>query len=465
MGVGISGWPLARAVAIAGQLGVVSGVALDTLMVRRLQLGDPGGHVRRALDSFPLAGVAEQIMDRYFVVGGVDPAEPFRLASRLSLHPSRRTTDLVVAANFVEVFLAKEGHDGLVGINYLEKLQMVTPSAVYGAMLADVDYVMVGAGIPAEIPSLLDALAAGNIGEVSVDVVGSGAASFMAGVCPQEMSGARSELRRPKFLAIVASHVLAIFLARDVRTCPDGFVVEGPLAGGHSAPPRGPLVLDENRQPVYGPRDVTDLAKMSGLGLPYWLAGAYASPEMLDEAIDVGAVGIQVGSAFALCEESGLQTSLKQALIAQALSGTLNVLADSLASPTNFPFKVANLPVTVADAGTYTERRRVCDAGYLRVPYSKPNGEVGYRCPAEPVSNYLRKGGKAEDTVGRYCLCNGLIAAIGLGQRRPDGAVEPPLVTMGQDLSFLPRLVGVDRGSYSAADVVAYLLQGQVPRD
>ena len=49
MGVGVSSWRLARAVARTGQLGVVSGVALDTLLARRLQTGDDGGHVRHAL--------------------------------------------------------------------------------------------------------------------------------------------------------------------------------------------------------------------------------------------------------------------------------------------------------------------------------------------------------------------------------------------------------------------------------
>jgi len=77
MGVGVSGWPLARAVALTGQLGVVSGVALDTLLARRLQLGDAGGHIRRALASFPHAEAAERILDRYFVEGGIDPDERF----------------------------------------------------------------------------------------------------------------------------------------------------------------------------------------------------------------------------------------------------------------------------------------------------------------------------------------------------------------------------------------------------
>ncbi len=377
---------------------------------------------------------------------------------QLSLQPSSRSTDLIIAANYVEVFLAKEGHKGVIGVNYLEKLQMSTPAAVYGAMLAGADYVLVGAGIPAQLPGLLDALAAGHAGEISVDVLGTGAGTYTSTVLPRPRPGPRAELQRPKFLAIVASHVLASYLARDARTAPDGFVVEGPLAGGHSAPPRGPLALDEDGQPVYGPRDRADLEKMAALSLPYWLAGGYTSPKLLAWAREVGAAGIQVGSAFALCDESNLMQPLKRAIIARAMAGVMHVRADPLASPTGFPFKLADLPGTVADEGTYAERDRKCDAGYLRAPYRKQSGDVGYRCPAEPVAAYLRKGGNLADTYGRCCLCNGLMSTIGLGQRRAHGAVEPPIVTIGQDLSFLPGLVN-GRDGYTATDVLAYLLQ------
>ena len=51
-----------------------------------------------------------------------------------------------MVANFAEVWLAKQGHHGPVGVNFLEKVQMATPAAAYGAMLAGVDVVLVGAG-------------------------------------------------------------------------------------------------------------------------------------------------------------------------------------------------------------------------------------------------------------------------------------------------------------------------------
>ena len=64
MGVAVSSWPLARAVSLRDQLGVVSGTGIDTVVTRRLQLGGPGGHLRRAVAAFPLRAVAERIWDR-----------------------------------------------------------------------------------------------------------------------------------------------------------------------------------------------------------------------------------------------------------------------------------------------------------------------------------------------------------------------------------------------------------------
>lgn len=463
MGAGVSGWRLARAVARAGQLGVVSGLGLDIMVARRLHLGDPDGHLRRALAHFPIPAVVDRILDRYFVEGGIDAEAPFRRVPRLSLRPSRQSRELSVAANFAEIFLAKEGHNGLVGVNYLEKTQMATPAAVYGAMLAGVDYVLMGAGVPAEIPNLLDMFAAGRSGELTVTVQGPATAGgTTVSFDPQDVLGIHPEISRPRFLAIVSSNMLATYLSRETRTKPDGFVVEGAPAGGHSARPRGPLTLDRQGQPEYGPRDVVELTQLCALGSPFWLAGGYSSPERLREAREAGAEGVQVGSAFALSTESGLDQSLRHALIERAAAGTLRVQADPLVSPTGFPFKVAHLSGTLADDDVYTERRRDCDIGYLRVPYRTKNGGIGYRCPAEPIKAYVRKGGDPEDTTGRRCLCNGLAAAVGLGQRLPTGAVEPPIVTIGQDLSFLPALIGPDRIDYSAREVVDYLLNDPV---
>ncbi|HET9596345.1 MAG TPA: hypothetical protein VFP65_12225, partial [Anaeromyxobacteraceae bacterium] len=81
MGVGVSDWRLANAVARLGELGVVSGTAIDAVLVRRLQLGDPDGHMRRAMARFPIPGVASAILERFFRPEGLAPGQPFAAIS------------------------------------------------------------------------------------------------------------------------------------------------------------------------------------------------------------------------------------------------------------------------------------------------------------------------------------------------------------------------------------------------
>ena len=177
------------------------------------------------------------------------------------------------------------------------------------------------------------------------------------------------------------------------------------------------------------------------LGLPFWLAGGYGSAEKLREALAAGATGVQVGTAFAFCAESGLRDDYKQALLKKAISGEAKVFTDPLASPTGYPFKIAQLEDTLSEREVYVARPRVCDLGYLREAYRTPAGTIDYRCAGEPLSVYLSKGGKAEDTAGRKCLCNALVANIGLPQVRGGKYVEKGVVTSGDDLTEIPSFL------------------------
>lgn len=460
MGVGVSSWRLARSVSQAGGLGVVSGTALDLVLARRLQDGDEGGHMRRALAAFPVPALAEELLDRYYQPDGRPEGRPYRPVPKLTLRQSAHDQVLAVVANFAEVWLAKEGHDGVVGINYLEKVQMATPAAALGAMVAGVDHVLMGAGVPRQIPRLLDELAAGRIGGVDVDVDGA-EQPHRVEVDPSAFFGEHlPRLSRPAFLAIVSANVLAAYLARDDATRPDGFVVEGPRAGGHNAPPRGKVTLDQDDEPVYGPRDEVDVEKLAGLGLPFWVAGGQGSPRHLADALARGAAGVQVGTLFALADESGLDPTLREQARDRAVTGTLEVRTDVSASPTGFPFKVAQLDGTLSDPSEYDGRRRLCDLSYLRTPYQTAEGTIGYRCPGEPAHMYVRKGGDLADTIGRKCLCNALTADIGLGQTRTDGYTEPGLVTLGSDADTLGELAAAHPAGWSAADVVTWLTSG-----
>ena len=113
---------------------------------------------------------------------------------------------------------------------------------------------------------------------------------------------------------------------------------------------------------------------------------------------------------------------------------------------------------TLSEPDVYGNRKRICDLGYLRTAYRKDDGEVGWRCPAEPVDDYIRKGGVAEDTVGRKCLCNALMANVGLGQIQRQGDREGTLITSGDDVAEVARFLPSGADSYRAVDVIRHLL-------
>ncbi|MGB7212622.1 MAG: nitronate monooxygenase [Gemmatimonadales bacterium] len=460
MGVAVSDWRLARAVASRGQLGVVSGTGLDTVFVRRLQDGDVGGHLRRAIAAFPMPATAANALRRYFLPEGRAPGEPYAMLPMYRVAVSKAREALTMLAAFTEVYLAREGHDGPVGINLLTKVQRPNLATLYGAMLAGVSVVLMGAGIPRDIPGILASLADHRPTSLRIDAVGMPAGETLeATLDPSQFwDGPPPTLTRPKFFPIVASNSLATLLARKGGDGINGLVIEGPTAGGHNAPPRGEMVLNERGEPNYGPRDEVDLAAIHQLGLPFWVAGGAGHPDRLRAAQAAGAAGIQVGTLFAYADESGLDASLKASVLASVVRGEVSVFTDPNASPTGYPFKVVEWG---ADPAAAVTRERICDLGYLRVTYRDENGKIGYRCPAEPVDAYVKKGGAIEDTVGRRCLCNALMANIGLPQLRDEGAVEPPLLTSGDDLLAIGTFLG-GRSHYSAGDVIDYLLGERV---
>jgi nitronate monooxygenase len=466
MGVGVSAWHLARAVSQCGQLGVVSGTALDVVLARRLQLGDPGGHMRRACQHFPVPAIAQRVLDQFFIPDGKPCSQPHKRLVFYSLQPPARLTELAVLANFVEVFLAKEDHEGVVGINYLEKIQLPTLPALYGAMLAGVDYILMGAGIPRAIPGIMDLFAQGQAAKLHIDVAGALAGEeYCATFDPQTIFGGSAPVvRRPEFLAIVSSATLAIALARKSSGRVNGFVVEGSTAGGHNAPPRGALQLNTKGEPIYGEKDLPDLEKIKAIGLPFWLAGSYGNPQQVAAAFACGAAGVQVGTAFAFSEDSGIAPEIRAAVIEKSRHGTVTVFTDPVASPTGFPFKVVELEGSLSGPELYAERPRICDLGYLRHVYRQPNGTVGYRCPSEPVDDYVQKGGDIADTIGRKCLCNTLAANVGLEQYRPATGNEKPMLTAGDDAVNVAQFLKPGCDTYTAADVIEYLLPTPTPR-
>ncbi|MEU9082408.1 hypothetical protein [Streptomyces sp. NPDC048357] len=122
---------------------------------------------------------------------------------------------------------------------------------------------------------------------------------------------------------------------------------------------------------------------------------------------------------------------------------------------------MAELPGTVSEPEVAAARRRVCDLGFLHTPVRGPRGLL-YRCAAEPVASYVRKGGDAADAKAGSACATACRPPSGRARRRPGGGVEPPPVTIGKDVSFLPSL-SPDAAPYTAADVVEWLAAGAGP--
>ena len=456
MGVRISGPNLARTVAMLGGAGTVTGVLLERVVARILQQGDPGGHFRRALSHFPFPDVANSVLRSYFIAGGIPNGGTYKGVPVFSVQPSKLLIALTICANFAAVWLAKEGHGNHITINYLEKVAMPHVYAITGAMLASVDYVTMGAGIPLQIPELISSIADGKLASYRIPVVGRNTVPYTMSFNPENFFGGKlPPMKPPGFIPIISSNLLASILTKKLpEGSISGFVVEEWTAGGHNAPPRK-LVLGKEGEvlPVYGTKDVVDYGEIAKFGVPFWIGGSKASPDALQWALSVGAAGIQSGSIFALCEESDMDAAIRKRICQLGFAGKLTVSTDMLISPTGFPFKVAHLSGTLSQVEVYAARQRVCNQGALVTLYVTPNGSLGYRCAAEPVDRFVAKGGAAADTAGRGCICNALAVTAGIGDPG-----EPPVVTLGDDVSFLKKLMATPDSSYSAEAAIKYLL-------
>jgi nitronate monooxygenase len=448
MGVNISSPLLAKTVSMFSKinketLGTISGVVLEKVMTRQLGQGGPNAQaIIRALKTFPFNDVAEEIISEYH-------EKPHKNTPAFTVNPSRLLINLTICANYAFVKIAKEGHNNPVSINYLEKIAMPHVYAIFGAMLADVDFITMGAGIPIQIPALINAYLENKPGTYKIPVIGG--EDYEVSFDPKSFFCREiPSLKRPGFIPIISSNVLATVLMKKL---PEGsiygFVVEEPSAGGHNAPPRNKI--------NYGEKDKVDYEEIAKLGLPFWIGGSRACPEKMKEAISLGASGIQAGSIFALARESGMDSVIRQEILKKGFQKTLKVKTDMKISPTGFPFKLVDLSESTSDESVHESRLRVCDLCVLVSLYKKIDGSIGYRCPSEPVENFIRKGGKVEDTENRGCICNGLITTAGL--RFKDENYEPAVVTLGDDVEFLQHLMKNENDSYSATQAITYLFE------
>jgi NAD(P)H-dependent flavin oxidoreductase YrpB (nitropropane dioxygenase family) len=99
----VSSWKLARELARSGELGIISGTAMDVVVLRWLQDGDPGGLYRKALAAFPDQGMAQRFIDKYYVEGGKAADKPYAPLQMWQLDASQALREACVLGNFCEV--------------------------------------------------------------------------------------------------------------------------------------------------------------------------------------------------------------------------------------------------------------------------------------------------------------------------------------------------------------------------
>ena len=343
MGVGVSGWRLARAVSQAGQLGVVSGTGLDTVFVRRLQDGDPGGHLRRAAAQFPIPGVAADALARWFLPDGRGGAA-YRALPMYRQGATRERELVTMLACFVEVWLAREGHDGVIGMNLLTKIQLPTLSSLYGAMLAGVDVVLMGAGIPREDPRGPGRPRGAPPGDPATGRGGGGSRS-RRGHAPgprRPSPGADVPLRRPLFLAIIAS-ALARARARTQSQRPRGRVRH---RGAHRRRSQRAATRRSGGSPSAATPSTASAtswtsrrSSSSGCrsGSRVATAARGVSRRHAPRAPRASRWAPRSPSAMSLASPPNCKSSV----LDHAARGGVDVVTDAHASPTGFPFKVA----------------------------------------------------------------------------------------------------------------------------
>ena len=77
-----------------------------------ISLGDPGGHFRRALASFPNQAMAQEALDKYFIPEGKAATKPYRSLPLWSLEPPRKLEEATILGSYCEIWLAKHNDDG-----------------------------------------------------------------------------------------------------------------------------------------------------------------------------------------------------------------------------------------------------------------------------------------------------------------------------------------------------------------
>jgi NAD(P)H-dependent flavin oxidoreductase YrpB (nitropropane dioxygenase family) len=434
MGVDISSKRLAGAVASSGEFATLSETGGAIRIARVLQDGDPDGHVRESLQSFPNQEMVAYALGKFYQESGrleklrkkagklYRPVPKYEIENRADPRVGVPLVEMLTVLDaFEQVVTARRlaGGRGFIGMNGLGKIPLPTAAALYGAMLGGADYTARGAGAKADIPAVIDTLYAGNPLDysIAVDYVPAGSRWQHAAAHFDPAPYGGTPASKPEFWAIAGTVAGA---QHYIDNGAAAIVDERRIAGGHNMPDGIP----EDPYEAF-----------LELGVPVVLAGgaarAYADVERM------GGAGVQIGSLFAVTQESGMSPLERGKVVMSALLGKLRVHSNKGVSPTGYPFEVAEVDGTLSDPEVYQARTRVCDLSVLRTPYVNADGEIGWRCPADDsdkMSGRFRGPFAAKKIGEAACLCNGLFASAGMPQiDLTRGTKEPSIITLGEN--------------------------------
>ena len=330
MGVGVSLYPLASAVAREGGLGIVSSAALDRLVSKR---------TGKKYNTYE--------------------------------------------ATYEEVCRAKE-NGGFAGINIMRALVRDYNDSVKGALDANADAIISGAGLPISLPTIQPPKDTALIPIVS-------SARALDIICKKwEKNGYR----------------------------PDAVVLEGPLAGGHLGFKMDEIDSDENRLENLLP-PVKDMAQKYG-GFPVIVAGGIYTYDDIIRFLKMGADGVQMGTRFLATEESSATIEYKEAVV-DAREDDI-IVAHDPGSPCGMPFRVIKQsPMYVSTLQKL--RKPKCDKGYVLLKDKEGKFSL---CPAK------------ESNEHHFSICNGLLSSAGYNADK-----EEPLYTVGTNAQRVDRILSV----------------------
>ncbi len=227
-------------------------------------------------------------------------------------------------AVYREISLAKEmAPNGLIGINIMVYLQRDYRAAVQGALDAKADFIISGAGLPFELPTIQ---AAGPTARIPI------------------VSSARA---------------LNVLLNRWEKNGhrPDAIVLEGPLAGGHLGFKITDIDNPEFQLEKLLP-PIKEMAIQHG-DFPVIVAGGIYTNADVRYFLERGADGVQIGTRFMVATESSASLEAKQAVL-RAEKEDILVCPHS---PCGLPFRI------IKQSPVYQELLRKktnkCDRGYL----------------------------------------------------------------------------------------------------